>query len=96
MTKDEISKLPTPETDCSELSRHEIEVHDKGAEPFVEAVISRSLEQRLAAAVMALDGFFSKGSSLGASHPHLAAYTAFPAEHWEAARETLAAIRGNK
>jgi hypothetical protein len=34
----------------------------------------------------ALEGFLTKGQSLGASHPHFADYIYFPKEVWDAAR----------
>ena len=83
MTKDDIAKLPTPETDALlnetmvlSLSESWHMLRDK----------SRSLEQRLAAAVMALEGMLTPSM---VHHRH----------GWPEvlqARETLAAIRGDK
>jgi len=78
MTKDEIAKLPTPETDWF------AEACEGGL--HVSVAVARSLEQRLAAAVMALEGMLTPSM---VHHRH----------GWPEvlqARETLAAIRGDK
>ena len=88
MKPEDIAKLPTPQTD--ELADKE----DHGWE-FVSANLSRSLEQRLAAAVMALED--CRKELLGAEH-HVPSHT------WSLAiqrvvgesKETIAAIRGGK
>lgn len=51
-----------------------------------EARRAREREEALEAA---LRGFMEKGMGLGGSHPHLAAYVAFPDEVWEKARAAL-------
>ena len=79
MTKDEISKLPTPETDANTWVRAAPKQSSSRVE-MVQAKLSRSLEQRLAAAVMVIDRAM-RVSDLSLD---------------KEAVETLAAIRGDK
>ena len=52
MTKDEIAKLPTPETDAFMKQAERVEYPPA---PYPIAEYARSLEQRLAAAMMLID-----------------------------------------
>ena len=81
MTKDEISKLPTPET----------EWFAEACEGVLYAPVSivRSLEQRLTAAVMALEDCLRCIATPREMNPD----TGFVVKK---SRETLAAIRGDK
>ena len=98
MTKDEISKLPTPETDAlvHYLQHREATNEELGADDIGELIQFAQLrEQRLAAAVMALED--CRKELLGAEH-HVPSHT------WSLAiqrvvgesKETIAAIRGGK
>ena len=58
--------------------------NDVEALRFVWAKMERA-EARVKVLEGALDGFLTKGSSLGVSHPHLSSYISFPKEVWDAA-----------
>ena len=87
MTKDKISKLPTPETEA-----HTFQILSglqSGTDDVVHAELARSLEQRLAAAVMALEDCLRCIATPIEMNPD----TGFVVKK---SRETLAAIRGDK
>jgi len=82
MNKDEIAKLPTPKTDTARLSGWlDLGNEELSNAEYVPCCTSRSLEQRLAAAVMALLRLTSEFST---------------DDDRKNAIETLAAIRGDK
>lgn len=46
-------------------------------------------ENRVQVLESALRGFLTQGTSIGASHPHLAPYIAFPDKVWEDAKKAM-------
>ena len=81
MNKDEIAKLPTPKTDTARLSGWlDLGNEELSNAEYVPCCTSRSLEQRLAAAVMALETILMHEREM----------------FWPDQRETLAAIKGDK
>ena len=90
MTKDDIGKLATPETDAKAFDWHPEDGKTKCVEGnFVDPSFARSLERKLAAAVMALEPLCRPAShGDGLAIPSIA--------QAKEARETLAAIREDK
>ena len=93
MTKDEISKLYTPETN-SEVS-YGLYMTSDGAVRLVSDELPRSLERRLAAATMALEEFQKEADLLRTECWNEAGVRSIA---WlqKTCSETLAAIRGDK
>ena len=83
------------EAKCAELERVVNCRPTRGDIKLLEQKLTAA-EQRCAGLEKALRGFTTKGSSLGASHPHLASCYAFPEEVWTAARHALRTPSGEK